>query len=312
MTKAKSLKKIILLSAVLSAILLVLCACTLPFGKQPEPVNLPEGSYFEVHFLDVGQGDASLILCDGEAMLIDGGNSEESSFIYSYLENHNITHLKYIIGTHPDADHIGGLSGALNYADADIAYCSEEEYDTATFYNFKKYLGKNEITLQVPKAGTELTLGSATGKIIGPISTEAEGNNDSLMIRLEYGNTSFLFTGDAEWEEEEEVLASDYKVRSTVLKVGHHGSKYSSSRDFLEAVYPKYGVISAGKDNSYGHPHPSLLSRMEQEDILLFRTDLQGTILCTSDGQTVSFSVEKNLDADVYEATNSYIADNID
>ncbi|MCQ2512678.1 MAG: MBL fold metallo-hydrolase [Lachnospiraceae bacterium] len=312
MTKAKSIKKRILLFGVISVILLVLCACTLPFRKQPEPVNLPEGSYFEIHFLDVGQGDASLILCDGEAMLIDGGGSEESSFIYSYLENHNITHLKYIIGTHPDADHIGGLSGALNYADAEIAYCSEEEYDTATFHNFKKYLDKNGITLQVPKDRTELTLGAATGKIIGPVSSEAEGNNNSLMLRLEYGNTSFLFTGDAEWEEEAAVLAGNKKVRSTVLKVGHHGSKYSSSRKFLEAVSPKYGVISAGKDNSYGHPHPSLLNRMEQEGIFLFRTDLQGNILCISDGQTVSFSVEKNPDADVYEATNSYTADNID
>ncbi len=285
----------------------LLCGCS--FRKKEEPVNLPEGSYFEVHFLDVGQGDASLVLCDGEAMLIDGGNAEESSFIYTYLKNHEITHLKYIIGTHPDADHIGGLSGALNYADAEIAYCSDLEYDTATFYNFKKYLTQNGITLEVPKAGTELTLGSATGIIIGPVSEEAEGNNNSLVIRLEYGNTSFLFTGDAEWQEEKEILDAGYELRSTVLKVGHHGSSHSSSNDFIEAVWPDYGVISAGKDNRYGHPHQSLLNRMEYNDVLLFRTDLQGNILCTSDGQEVSFSVEKNLDADVYEATNVYISE---
>ena len=290
----------------LAAVLIcLLSGCS--FLKKEEPLNLPEGSYFEVYFLDVGQGDSSLIICDGEAMLIDGGNSSQSSFIYSYLENHGITHLKYIIGTHPDADHIGGLPGALNYATVDVAFCSALEYDTKTFHNFVKYLDNSGVTLRIPDLMEDISLGSATGKIIGPVDSTAEGNNNSLVLRLEYGNTSFLFTGDAEYEEEKDILNNATTLKSTVLKVGHHGSTYSTSHKFLTEVRPGYAVISAGKDNDYGHPHVKTLSRLKSASLKLFRTDLQGTIICNSDGNDVKFSVEKNENADVFEATNSYV-----
>lgn len=302
MKPSKSFQKLIYILA--AAVLICLLSSCSFLKNEEKNVSLPEDSYFEAHFLNVGQGDASLIICDGEAMLIDGGNSEKSSFIYSYLEQHGITHLKYIIGTHPDADHIGGLSGALNYATVDEAYCSELEYDTKTFKNFVKYLEKLGVNLQVPEVGQELTLGSATGQIIGPVITAEEGNNNSIVIRIEYGNTSFLFTGDAEYEEEKSIMESGAKLKSNVLKVGHHGSTYSTSRDFLKKVDPQYAIISVGKNNDYGHPHDKLLSRLKEKSVQVFRTDLQGTIICNSDGNDVIFSVEKNENADIFGIIN--------
>ena len=257
-----------------------------------------EESYFEVHFIDVGQADSSLIICDGEAMLIDGGNSEESSLIYSYLRDHEVTHLKYIVNTHPDEDHVGGLSGALNYADAEIAYSSVTEYDSKAFNSFVKYLNDTELT--VPQVGTELELGSATGIVLGPISVYDNMNENSLVIKMTYGDTSFLFTGDAGEEAEYEMIRSGYNLSADVLKVGHHGSSSSSTVSFLKAVSPSAAVISCGAGNSYGHPTDQTLDRLASFGVTLYRTDLQGHIVCTSDGESVSFTTQKNQDAETY------------
>ena len=256
----------------------------------------------EVHFIDVGQGDASLIVCDGEAMLIDGGPSDRSDLIYSYLKEGEIDHLKYIVGTHPDDDHIGGLAGALNYATVERAFCSVDEYDSRPFSSFQKYLNKQKVVLEVPEAGTELELGGATVQILGPRVSLEDTNNNSIVIRIVYGHVSFLFTGDAEYDEENSLLNSSCDLSSTVLKVAHHGSEYSTSDRFLKKVDPKYAIISCGRDNAYGFPKQSVLDKFKEMNIDLLRTDIYGDIIFVTDGEDVDIYVEKNVEDDVFIA----------
>lgn len=255
---------------------------------------LPDDSTFEVHYIDVGQGDSALVLCDGKAMLIDGGESSESSKIYAYLKNQGIAHLDYIVATHAHSDHIGGLSGALNYASVGVALCPVTDYDSKTFDSFVKYLDKQGVSITVPTAGDTFSLGSATVQILGPQKDYDDPNDTSIVMKVVYGETSFLFTGDAERTAEADIIDAGYDLSATVLKVGHHGSDTSTSYPFLREIMPEYAVIQVGKDNSYGHPTEDTLSRLRDADVKVYRNDLQGTIICTSDGEKVSFSTERN------------------
>ena len=258
------------------------------------PAELPEDSTFEVHYLDVGQGDCSLVLCDGHAMLIDGGESSESSKVYAYLKQHGISHLDYMVATHAHSDHIGGLSGALNYATVDTAFCPATDYDSKTFDSMVKYLDKQGIGITVPSAGDEFMLGSAHVQVLGPQKIYDDPNDTSIVMKVTYGETSFLFTGDAERTAEADILDAGYDLSSTVLKVGHHGSDTSTSYPFLREIMPEYAVIQVGKDNSYGHPTEDTLSRLRDAEVKVYRNDLQGDIVCSSDGKTVSFTTTKN------------------
>lgn len=255
---------------------------------------LPENSTFEVHYIDVGQGDSSLILCDGEAMLIDGGEADQSSKIYAYLENHGVDYLDCIVATHAHSDHIGGLSGALNYAAVGTALCPVTSYDSKTFDSFTKYLGKQGVSITVPQPGDAFNLGSALVEIMGPQENYDDANDTSIVLKITYGATAFLFTGDAERASEADILDAGYDLSATVLKVGHHGSDSSTSYPFLREIMPDYAVIQVGKGNSYGHPAEDTLSRLRDAGVKVYRNDLQGTIICTSDGTTVSFSTERN------------------
>lgn len=264
--------------------------------EQTEHHDIPVGSTFEVHFIDVGQGDCSLILCDGKAMIIDGGEASESSKVYAYLKAHGIDHLEYLVATHAHSDHIGGLSGALNYATVEKALCPVTQYDSKTFQSLLKYLGNQGIEITTPIAGDSFMLGSASVQILGPQKQYDNANDTSIVLKVTYGQTSFLFTGDAERTAEADILNAGFDLSSTVLKVGHHGSESSTSYPFLRAIMPQYAVIQVGKGNSYGHPTEATLSRLRDADVQVYRTDLQGTVVCTSDGRTVSFSTEKNED----------------
>lgn len=271
---------------------LVLTACGLTPPRRTAPP--PEGSSFAIHFIDVGQGDSALVLCDGAAMLIDGGESDQSSLLYSYLRDLDIRHLDYLVATHPHSDHIGGLSGAVQIARVGTALSPVDDWDTKTFRSLKKYLAEQDVAFTVPAAGDAFDLGSATVTVLGPLKDYDEVNDTSIVLRIDYGETSFLFTGDMERTAEADLLDAGADLRATVLKAGHHGSDTSTSYPFLRAVDPACAVISCGAGNSYGHPDAGTLSRLRDAGAAVYRTDLQGTVICESDGETVTFTTERD------------------
>jgi len=252
---------------------------------------------FTVYFLDVGQAAAAFILCDGKTMLIDGGGASSSNLIYSFLERHGIDHLDYIVNTHPHEDHVGGLSGALNYiSSVGTVLGSAAEYDTRAFESFVKYLDEHNAKITIPSPNDTFMLGSAEVLILAPLRDYNDVNNSSLVLKITYGETSFLFKGDAERQSELDMIEAGYDLSATVLKVSHHGSDSSTIYPFLREVMPEVAVISCGVNNQYGHPHENVLSRLRDADIKLYRTDLQGDIIIRSDGIKLTVETHKNAD----------------
>lgn len=275
---------------------------TLPTTPNTPPdVSLPEGSSFAVHFIDVGQADAILVLCDGKAMLIDGGNKADSNLMYTYLKKHNITHLDYVIGTHAHEDHIGGIPGALQVATVDKVYCASTSYNSQAFRNFVNAVHNRGAKIQIPTVGMTFNLGSAVCTILAVNTDGKDLNNTSIVMRVVYGENSFLFTGDAEDIVEKKLLDSGVELKSDVLKVGHHGSNSSTTYRFLREVMPEYAVICVGTGNTYGHPTENTLSRLRDAEVKTFRTDKQGDIICVSDGKNITFTPSRNADIDVYK-----------
>ncbi len=261
--------------------------------------NISEESNFKIRFLDVGQADAALIECDNHYMLIDGGNKEDSNLIYSVLKSEQVEKLDIVVGTHAHEDHIGGIPGAFNYTTADITLCPVTDYDSKAFKDFKKYADEKGGGIVIPQVGDNYELGSALIRIIGVNSGE-DTNDTSIVLKIEYGDTSFLFTGDAERETEQIILDSGVDIESTVLKVGHHGSTTSTTYPFLREIMPKYAIISAGVGNKYGHPNEETLSRLHDAGAKVFRTDLQGEVVVTSNGKEVTVIVERNENIDTF------------
>ncbi len=262
-------------------------------APSPESENLPDGSSFSVHFIDVGQADAALVECDGHYMLIDGGNRGDSDVIYTVLKKAGAEKLDIVVGTHAHEDHIGGLPGAFSYAEAELSLCPVTEYDSGVFETFKEYAEEKGGGLTVPEVGDEYDLGSAEVEILG-LNAGEDTNNSSIVLMIRYGETSFLFTGDAEREAEQAVLDSGAELKADVLKVGHHGSDTSTSYPFLREVMPEYAVISVGEGNSYEHPEENTLSRLRDAEAEILRTDLNGDIIISSDGKELTVTTDKS------------------
>ena len=297
------------------SILLIALGITLLTGcdasnNENNIVTLPPDSSFSIQFIDVGQGDAALIQCDEHYMLIDGGNVGDSNLIYSVLQNNSIKHLDIVVGTHAHEDHIGGLPGALEYADADKVLSPVTEYNSKAFENFKKYADKKGGGLIIPSVGDEFNLGSAKVTVVGVNSGE-DTNNTSIVLKIVYGETKFLFTGDVERDGEEVILGNGFDLSADVLKVGHHGSDTSTSYPFLREVMPKYAVISVGEGNKYEHPTDATLSKLRDAEVEFYRTDLNGDILCVSDGKKVTFTVTKTTsEKDLLTSGNGVVSSN--
>lgn len=252
----------------------------------------------EIHYLDVGQGDCAIIVADGEAMIIDGGSSSKSDKVFSYIRNTlNLESIKYMVATHPHEDHIGGLAGALIAVPVDLILSPVSEWDSKEFRSLIKYADMRESALEIPYDGESFSLGSGTITILlcWPEAEYYSSVNDmSIVLRVDYGSKSFLFTGDAE-AYAEYTLVDAGSLSADVLKVGHHGSSTSSTMEFLEAVKPKYAIISCGRYNSYGHPRQETLNKLNSIGALVYRTDLQGTIVIYSNGVDLAVSTEKNV-----------------
>ena len=246
-----------------------------------------------VHFLDVGQGDAAIIQCGGQTLLIDGGDRDSNQFLYSYMKDLGLEYLDFVIATHPHDDHVKGLATALVLCDVGTIYSPVTEYDGDGFHDLTDKITDRGLDITVPHRGDTFNVGSATVTFLTEPQESWDMNDRSLMVKIVFGNTSFIFTGDAAWEAEQDALASGIDLHADVLKLGHHGSMTSSSQAFLDAVRPTYAIISVGAGNKYGHPSEETLLRLTHLYASVFRTDKHGTIVCTSDGESLGFVMTK-------------------
>ena len=288
--------------ALAAALALGLAACdasaVVPGSSTPtvstaQPAGDDQAANFEMHFLDVGQALSVLVECDGQYMLYDGGNVDDGSYVVSYLQNLGVEELQYVFCSHAHEDHVGGLSAALAYFPADHVYSPVTEASTKCFQDFVKYTGQQGLQVEVPAAGTVWPLGSATVTMLGPVAQYDNTNDTSIVLRVDYGSTSFLLTGDMESDAERDLVNSGANLKADVLQVGHHGSSTSTSYIFLNAVLPEMGIISCGVNNKYGHPHEETLSILRDAGVDVYRTDLLGAIVIGSDGQNYTIRTEK-------------------
>jgi beta-lactamase superfamily II metal-dependent hydrolase len=247
----------------------------------------------KVHYIDVGQADSILIQQNGYNMLIDGGNNEDSDLVINYLKQQGVTKLDYVIGTHPHEDHIGGLDVAIKSFDIGKVILPKVTSTTQTFEDVVNAIADKGLKIITPVVGDTYELGSAQWTIVAPNSSSYDDlNNYSIVIKLKFGNNSFIFTGDAEDVSEGEILAKQLDIQGDVLKIGHHGSNSSTTTEFLEKVNPSYAVISVGADNKYGHPYQETMDKLKNKGIEVYRTDECGTIVCTSDGNNITFNTD--------------------
>lgn len=252
--------------------------------------SVNSSSMMEVHYINVGQGDCTLIKCGTQTMLIDAGDNNQGTKIQLYLKKQGIKKLDYFIITHPDADHCGGADVILYKFDCDTIIMPNCTNDTNTYRDVVDTMKYKGYKTTFPVVGQTYTLGSAMFTILGPTENNANINNNSVVILLRNGNTSFLFAGDAEYEEERCILNTGLPIKCDVMHIAHHGSDSATSDEFFMAAAPQSCVISCGKDNKYGHPHSGVMNKIKNLGCDLYRTDEQGNIIATSDGVNIIWS----------------------
>ena len=271
----------------LAMVFLLVFALVYTFAFTDTDFLSPGDNEIIVAFLDVGQGDSILIWSRDNAVLIDGGNPNQRDTVLGYLRRAGITRLDYVVATHPHRDHIGGLVGVLGRVDVGRVLMPDVVHTTDTFENFIAVIENNQIPATAPVPGERFTAGIIEFTVLAPITGGSNLNDASIVLRLEHGDTSFLFTGDAEAVSERAMIASGRNLRSDVLKVGHHGSRTSTTAAFLDAVQPLAAVISVGRGNQFGHPHDEVVERLVDRGIAIYRTDLMGTVFMATDGVRV-------------------------
>lgn len=280
---------------VLSALILLLTtsACQRDSTKQTAHTVDPNAKLI-VHFIDVGQGDCTLLESDDEFVLIDAGERDYGDEVADYINEQGADELKYIIATHPHSDHVGGLRKVIDEIDAENFITVETDCATNTWTKTLDAVEKHKINYIDAVPGDTYTVGSASFTILAPLSDSYDGYNSySVVTKVTCGSISFMLTGDAEKDSEYEMVASGADLKADVLKCGHHGSSTSTTAKFLKAVNPSYAVISCGKNNEYGHPHKETMQKLNALGCQILRTDEMGTIVASTDGVTLSFSTAK-------------------
>lgn len=298
MERFKNNKILILIVALL--LMLFITSCDEDLGMESTKVgnqHVDKEESLEVHFIDVGQGDSVFIRQGDSNMLIDAGENSYGKVVVEYLKQEGVSKLDYVIGTHPHSDHIGGLDDVIEAFDIGKVIMPKVIHTTKTFEDVITAIEEKNLKITAPIVGDKHPLGNAEYTILGPSSdTYSNLNNYSVILKLDYGKTSFMFTGDAEKMAEEEVVNLNKDIRVDVLKVGHHGSTTSTIDEFLKQVNPSYAVIQVGEGNSYGLPDKETLDKLKDKNIQVYRNDIHGIIKIISDGNNLTFEVEKNSD----------------
>lgn len=260
-------------------------------GQEHEAWNASSNAQtgnLRVIFLDVGQGASQLLISpSGKTLLIDGGNNDQEQVMLDYLEKYKIGRIDVMIGTHPDADHIGGLDRVIDRHEIGAIYMPKIQANTKTFESLLESIQRKGLKVKTAKAGVVPDWDEEVQvQMLAPVKTSDDSNNMSAVLKVTYGEVSFLLTGDAERESEKLMLESGADLQADILLVGHHGSKSSTSASFLERVRPQVGIIQVG-ENSYGHPKQEILNRLRKAGVKVYRNDLHGTIEISTDGEQI-------------------------